>query len=378
MDNAPEQQPMQPDATAVGQLVAALTAANTVRYPRLQVRLDTMAQQLAAGDLKSMPQAVADLVTFVTSYKPIDPKMADFLKKYAQANMPILQQLQQMVGDAPQEKPEAAPKPMKPQLNVRKYGLYRFPFLQQDRLDFGDISLMKTIKQELNAGATHYKLWKDINGIPFLVNGYPDNAYSCVTRVLAAQAGKMLGLSCEEVFFGNLNGKPVTLTAFQEAVTLLENETFKFYPMAQNYEYQSEQKRAFYFLIQHWTAYAVVNGQVKERFERHFIDTKGDVFLSMHEMATFLTPQQMSPALMVRLTLNKLNYRPIRDLLVRVGDRDVADIIFSSIPQEMIEAHDELALGLNKPTFDQRRDAFDSNWERLKEAIQEFEGTFGT
>jgi hypothetical protein len=147
--------------------------------------------------------------------------------------------------------------------------------------------------------------------------------------------------------------------------------------MASNYEYQSEQKRAFYFLIQHWTAYAVINSQVKERFERHFIDSKGNIFLSQHEFATFLTPQQMSPALMVRLTIDKMNYRPIKDLIIRVGDRDIADTTFSSIPVEMIEAHDELAEKFNKPSFDQRRQDFDSNFERLKEALKEFESKFG-
>lgn len=377
MDNSPEQaEQTQDPVNAVVSLVSALMAANTINYPRLQVRLEAVRNSVVQGG-KDLPQQVADLIKFVQTYRPIDQKNMQFLRQYGEANAELLQKLQQVVGEP---KPAAAPKiqpALKPKLNVKKFGLFRFPFLALEKLDLGNVADYKTIQQDLNVGGLHYKLWKDINGVPFLVNGYSDDEYSCVTRVLAAQVGKLLGLQCEEVFFGNLDGKPITMTAFQEAVTLLENETFQLYQMASNYEYQSEQKRAYYFLIQNWTAYAVVSGQVKERFERHYIDQKGNVFLAQHDQATFLTPQQMSPALMVRLTLNKLNYRPIKDLVMRVGDRDIADIAFSSIPVEMIEAHDRIAEALNKPTFDQRREALDANWERLKEALQEFESSFG-
>jgi hypothetical protein len=97
----------------------------------------------------------------------------------------------------------------------------------------------------------------------------------------------------------------------------------------------------------------------------------------MHEMATFLTPQQMASNLLVRLNITKANYRPIRDLVMRVGDKDVADIVFSSIPENMVEEHDKVAMSHNKPNFNQRRESFDANWERLKEALEEFETSFG-
>jgi len=378
MDNQPQTSEQQEfDPQAVSQLLVALMAGNTVGYPRLQVRLDQLNQANVAGDIKALQSGVADLMNFLSTYKPIDPKMGDFLKQYYQGNASVLQQLQSYVGEP---KPEPAPKiqpALKPKINVKKFGLFRFPYLTQEKLDLGNIADMKTIKQAMNVTGTHFKLWKDINGIPFLVNGYPDDSYSCVTRVLASQAGKLLGLQGEEVFFGNFDGKPVTLTAFSECVSLLENETFKLYQMASNYEYQSEQKRAFYFLIQHWTAYATIRGQIKERFERHFIDEKGNVFLSQHEFASFLTPRQMSPSLMVRLTITKDNYRSIRDMVLRVGDRDLSDIVFDSIPVEMIEQHDQVAAQLNKPSFDVRREAFEANWNRLKQALEEFESQYG-
>lgn len=380
MDNQPttsEGQEQQFDPQTATQILVALMAANTAGYPRLQVRLDSLLQANQAGDMKTLQQGVADMMTFLQTYHPIDSKMGDFLKQYAQTNTDLLSQLQLMVGEPA---PEAAPKlqsPLKPKINVKKLGQFYFPFYMHEKLDLGNIADLKTIKQNMNMSATHYKLWKDINGIPFVVNGYPDDAYSCVTRVLASQAGKLLGLQGEEVFFGNSDGKPVTLTAFSEVVTLLESITFQLYQMASNYEYQSEQKRAFYFLIQHWTAYSIEHSQVKERYERHFIDAKGNVFLSQHEFATFLTPQQMSSAMIVRLHITKDNYRPIRDLIIRVGDRDVAAIVFDSIPLDMVEQHDQIAVAMNKPSFDQRREAFDSNWERLKEALQEFESQFG-
>lgn len=376
MDSSPEQvEHTQDPVNAVVSLVSALMAANTINYPRLQVRLENIRNSVLGGG-KDLPRQVADLVKFVQTYRPIDPKNMQYLRQYAQANAELLQKLQQVVGEPKAQATPKAQPALQPKLNTKKYGLFRFPFLAFEKLDLGNVADYKTVKQDLNVGGLHYKLWKDVNGIPFLVNGYADNEYSCVTRVLAAQVGKLLGLQCEEVFFGNLDGKPITMTAFQEAVTLLENETFLLYQMATNYEYQSEQKRAFYFLIQNWTAYAVVNGQVRERFERHYIDQKGNILMAQHDQATFLTPQQMSPALMVRLTLNKNNYRSIKDLVMRVGDRDIADIAFSSIPTDMIEAHDRIAETLNKPTFDQRREALDSNWERLKEALQEFESSF--
>jgi hypothetical protein len=379
MDNNPEQGTNQPqgfDIIAVAQLVSALIAGNTIGYPRLQMRLEELRDVILSGNKKNAQQQVAGLIKFIKNYNPIDKKNNIFLRQYGETNADLLIKLQQAVGEPKKLAPALKPAP-KSYVNSKKIGLYRFPFYSYEKLNLGNVADFKTIPQQLNVSSLHFKLWKDINGIPFLVNGYPDDDYSCVTRVLASQAGKLLGLQCEEVFFGNLDSKPVTLTAFHEAVTLLENETFKLYPMASNYEYQSEQKRAFYFLIQHWTAYAVINSQVKERFERHFIDSKGNIFLSQHEFATFLTPQQMSPALMVRLTIDKMNYRPIKDLIIRVGDRDIADTTFSSIPVEMIEAHDELAEKFNKPSFDQRRQDFDSNFERLKEALKEFESKFG-
>lgn len=371
------------DANAVMPIIAGLMAANTASYPRLQTRLEQLTQAIQQSkNIKNAQNAVLEFLKFVNEYRPIDPKMQAFLKSYGQSNIDLLNKLKQSVfindeQQLVQNSTESKPEYKAPKINVKKFGLFRFPFMSYDQLDLGDLSIYKTIKSPVSFNTIPMKLWKDINGVPFLINGYVDDAYSAVNRVLAAQAGKLLGLQCEEVFFGHLNDKLVTATAFHDAVTLLENQTFQLYPMTSNYDYQSEQKRAFYFLIQHWTAYALVNNQVRERFERHFIDSNGNVFLSQHEFATFLTPEQMTTALMVRLRITRDNYTPIKDLMLRIGDRDLADIVFSSISPEMIECHDEVANNLNKPSFDNKRESFDANFEKLKKALVEFENTFG-
>ena len=206
------------------------------------------------------------------------------------------------------------------------------------------------------------------------MNGYKDDEYSAVNRVVASQIGKLLGLHCEEVLFGYLHNKCITLTAFTEAVTLLENQIFELYELdTLNYLYQSEQKKAFYFLIQHWSPYAKTPEGIKERFFEHFVCPDGSIFLSNHQAAMFLTPQQMPVNLMVPLEINKINYRAVKDMVTRVGMKDLADIAFSSIPPEFIELHDAHAKKMNKANFAQKKQSFDANWSNLLEAIEEFE-----
>lgn len=353
-------------------LVSALIAANTAPYNRLTVRLQEFMDALSTGDNKVIALAYEMLNKILTNYRPIDPKMDEFLVQFRKINSNLILNLQQIMQSIiPDINTDPKNVSKKPRATVEKQGLYRYPFYAFEKLDVGNISDYPTIYQTMNVSGTHFKLWKNINNVPFIVNGH--DAYSCTTKVLASQAGKLLNLQCEEVFFGNLDGKRITVTAFHEAVTLLENTSFELYPMSENYLYQSQQKQAFYFLIQNWPAYSVIRGEVKERFERHYIDSNGNIFLSQHENATFLTPHQMSNALLVRFSLTQENYAAIRDLIVRIGDKDLADIVFSSIPVYMIEEHDEIANNYNKPTFDMRRQAFDSNWTNLKEAFEQFD-----
>jgi hypothetical protein len=369
--------PLRPTNPQKVQLVAALIAANSAAYPRLQEHLEALRHAVAMGNEYEIEQSQFQrLQEFINSYSPIDSKMQDFLKKYAADTAGIMNQLEQLIQqDAPAPKPVAMVPTVKREnpVNIKKFGLYRFPFLQQEKLYLGDIEEYPTIAQEWNQTGTHFKIWKLINKLPFLVNGYGDDEYSAVNRVLASQIGKMLGLQCEEVFFGYLHGKCVTLTAFHEAVTLLENQGLELYQLASNYNYLADQKRTFYFLIQHWVAYANMDSETKERFDAHFIDSNGEVFLSNHQQAMFLTPQLMARNLMVKLTITKLNYQSIKDMTRRIGSKDFADIVFSSIPDEFVELHDQIAVRLNKTNFQKKKECFDGNWTRLLEALQEFE-----
>lgn len=360
------------------QLVTALIAANTARYPRLQEYLDNLSRIVSQGsEFQAEQEQLDNLITFINSYIPIDSKMQDFLKQYKQNTTDTLQQLTTLIAQDAQTnvKPKSIAPTIKKEnpINVRKFGLYRFPFLQQEKLYLGDIEKYKTIPQVWNYTGTHWKLWKDINRLPFLVNGYPDDEYSAVNRVLASQAAKLLGLQCEEVFLGYLHNKCVTLSAFHEAVTLLENQAFEFYKLADNYYYLSDQKASFYFLIQHWVAYANTPKGVKARFDAHYIDNNGEVFLSNHQQAMFLTPQLMARNLRVKLDITPLNYQPIKDMVRRVGGKDFADIVFSSIPVEFVELHDEIATKLNKTTFEKKKECFDGNWVALLDALAQFE-----
>ena len=342
-------------------------------------RLDNLANVIKLGSEFKAEQEVFDkLNAFLHSYAPVEARMRDFLHRYLQNNEPLLQQLGQVI--AATSASVIKPKSLVPTetrenpMNVAKFGLYRFPFLVQEKLFIDDVEEYKPIPQVWNYTWTHFKQWVNIKGIPFLVNGYKDDEYSCVNRVLAAQAGKLLGLHCEEVLFGYLHNKCVTLTAFTEAVTLLENQIFELYQLdTLNYLYQSEQKRAFYFLIQHWSPYYQTAEGIKERFFEHFVNPDGSVFLSNHQAASFRTPQQMPINLMVPLEINKINYRAIKDMVARVGEKDLADITFSSIHDEFIDLHDVHARKMNKPNFAQKKQSFDANWDNLLKSIEEFE-----
>jgi len=265
----------------------------------------------------------------------------------------------------------------KEKLKISKLGLYRFPFLQQHELYLGQIEEYPSISQEWNEFGQHWKNWKIINNVPFLVNGYPNDEYDVLNRILASQAGKLLGLQIEECFFAYHHDKCVTLTAFHEAVTLLENVSFELYPMAVNYEYQSEQKKVFYFLIQNWPAYVVSENSMKERFDLHFIDFQGNVFLSKHEQAAFLKPSLMSDNTFVRCELDKNNYQAIKNMVQKNQNIDVPDVVFSSIPEELIELHDEIANKYNLTSFIQKKNGFSSNWDALLESIDEYEQRLG-
>ena len=255
----------------------------------------------------------------------------------------------------------------------QKVTLYRFPFLQNKELMLGDLSSYPTTHQSLNKLVSNFKFWKNIKDVPHLINEYPDEAYSCVTAVLASQLGKLLQLHCEETFFAELDGKPVTATAFHECITVLENDLFEMYPLTSSFLRQSIQKQIFYFLIQNYNAYAYVNTKLKERLERHYVDSSGNAFLSNHSMAAFLTPQQLPVNIIVKLHINHENYLVVRDFINKVGKIDLTEVAFDSIPKEMVQAHDVIAEKINKPTFEQKKLSFHSNWQRLIEAKKEFE-----
>jgi hypothetical protein len=373
-----QNRPVDPEES---QLVTALLAANSVQYSRLNEYLKGLAHAVAMGNEPLLEKVQFDkLKGFIKSYTPIDSNMRDFLKKYDKITATQMDALGQIIE---QRATEAGAKAAKTpsivlknenKINIRKSGLYRFPFLQKEKLYMGEVNEFKSIPQDWNFTGTHFKLWKNVHGLPFLINGYNDDEYSAVNRVLASQAGKILGLQCEEVFFGYFHGKCVTLAAFHEAVTLLENQAFELYPLASNYNYLATQKRAFYFLIQNWVAYAQVDSATtKERFDYHFVDSDGEVFLSKHEQAMFLTPQLMPRNLMVKLDITRDNYQPIKDMVRRVGNKDFADIVFSSIPDEFVDLHDELANNLNKTTFQRKKECFDGNWMNLLASLEEFE-----
>jgi hypothetical protein len=360
------------------QIISALMVGNTISYKRLQEYLNNLASVIKLGnEFKAEQETFEKFNAFVHSYTPIDKSTRDFLHKYLQNNEALINQLGQLITSTGEvEKPKSDIPTVKKEnpMNVKKFGLYRFPFLMQEKLFINDIEQYDEIPQDWNYSGTHYKSWYNIKSIPFLVNGYKDEEYSCVNRVLASQIGKLLGLHCEETLFGYLHNKAVTLTAFTECVNLLENQTFELYELdTLNYIYQSEQKRAFYFLIQHWTAFAKTAQGIKERFPEHFVNAEGSVFLSNHQSAMYLTPQQMPRNLMVPLEINKLNYRAIKDMVARVGQKDLAEITFSSIPEEFIELHDEHAKMMNKPLFSQKKESFSTNWDNLLLSLEEFE-----
>jgi len=363
------------------QIISALIVANSAGFSRLNEYLENLGNVVALGtEFKGEQFCFEKLNEFVHSYSPIDPKMRAFLQKYQMNNQELINNLGKLIAETGQTLKPEKPKPLfqnpkrENPINVKKFGLYRFPFLQQEKLYIGEVEQYPMIPQVWNFTGTHFKVFVNIKGIPFLVNGYGDDEYSVVNRILASQIGKMLGLHCEEVLFGYYHDKAVTLTAFTECINLLENQTFELYELDNlNYIYQSEQKRAFYFLIQNWRVYAKTDRGIKERFPEHFVTPEGSVFLSGHQSAMFLTPQQMPRNIMVPLEINKNNYRAIKDVTNRIGTKDLADIVFSSLPNELVELHDEHAKKMNKPNFAQKKLSFSTNWDSLIESIEEFE-----
>jgi hypothetical protein len=363
------------------QLIQALITGNSAGYSRLNEYLENISHILALGDsYKAEQEQFEKFNTFVHVYCPIDPKMRAFLQKYQMNNQELIDNLGKLIAETGQSLKPEKPKPLfqnpkrENPINVKKFGLYRFPFLQQEKLYIGEVEQYPMIPQVWNFTGTHFKVWVNIKGIPFLVNGYGDDEYSVVNRLLASQIGKMLGLHCEEVLFGYYHDKAVTLTAFTECINLLENQVMEIYLLDElNYIYQSEQKRCFYFLIQNWRVYAKTDRGIKERFPEHFVTPEGSVFLSGHQSAMFLTPQQMPRSLLVPLEITKLNYRAIKDLILRIGTKDLADITFGSLPNELVELHDDHALKMNKPNFAQKKLSFSTNWDSLIESIEEFE-----
>ena len=165
---------------------------------RLQEYLDNLANIISLGqEFKAEAEQFEKFNQFVNSYSPIEPRMRDFLHKYLQANQQLIDQLGQLIAAtsqtiAPKTQSDIPKVKKENPMNVKKFGLYRFPFLSQEKLFLGDVEEYKTIPQIWNYSGTHYKEWKNIEGIPFLVNGYKDDEYSCVNRVLASQIGKLI------------------------------------------------------------------------------------------------------------------------------------------------------------------------------------------
>lgn len=359
------------------QLIAALIVANTRGYIRLQSYLENLANVISLGNEFVLEQEYFDKFhNFICSYQPIDVKMGEFLRSYADKNASLIGQLQKLIGltanDVVRKPKDDFAEYQKQKVTIKKNGLFRYPFLHGDKLVINDVENFKTIKQIWNPDGLHQKLWKNVNEIPFLINGYDDD-YLAVNRLLASQIGKLLGLQCEEIFIGDFLGKIVTLTAFQDAITLLENQSFELYELASNYTYQSHQKRIFYQLIQHWAAYALVDNHLVERFDLHYVDSSGNVFLSRHEKAAFVKSHQLPNHLSIMMSVNEENYRPIKDLLVRVGDMDVAAVACTSLPTEYVEIHDEIAYTTNRPSLSDKQLNLKHNWEEIKNSVEQFE-----
>jgi hypothetical protein len=361
-------------------LVQQLIKNNFPQYDRLQMYLDSLMNTiLCTGEYDIEKEQLDRFNEFLNFYIPLDKKNQKFLTQYKTLSESVLNKLKELIYNDVDLNNQFE---TKNKTNIidnkfKKLGLHRFPFLQQQELYLGQIEDYPTIPQEWNKLGDHWKIWKFINNIPFLINSYPNDEYDVVTRILASQIGKLLGLQSEECFFGYFYDKCVTLTAFHEAVTLLENVALELYPMAINYTYQSDQKKAFYFLIQNWVAYASTTNGTKERFDLHFIDSKGNVFLSKHEKAAFLKPSLMPKNLIVKFDLNKENYQAIKNMVQLVQNMDLAEIVFSSIPEELIELHDEIAKKYNMTLFDKKKEYFTANWNALIESIEEYEKMLG-
>ena len=143
LDMSTVMQPQQVDNTKI-QLVQALMMANTVNYPRLSDYLNDLANIIKLGtEYKAEQEQFDKFNSFVHSYSPVEPRMRDFLHRYTQNNEQLIEQLKQAIMTTSQTviKPKS-PIPTEKRenpMNVAKFGIYRFPFLVQEKLFVDDV-----------------------------------------------------------------------------------------------------------------------------------------------------------------------------------------------------------------------------------------------
>jgi|GEM_PF-5092999 len=359
-------------------LALSLMQGNTINYPRLSAYLVSLLSLFKLGNqYKAEAEQFEKFNQFVATYRPIESDMRSFLDEYKENNTNLIEELGSIIardGDIFSDEDV-----IKKNLNIKiDKKVFVFPFLEQDKLFLGNVEDYKNIPQDYDYSGTHNKSWITIKGLPFLIAGYSDDEYSAVNRVVASQIGKLLGLNCEETFLSYFHGKCVNLIAFKACISLAENQMFEMYELNHlNYLYQNEQKKAFYFLIQNWFACSKLDRTIKEKFSENFIDKGGNVFISSLHKAMFLTPQQMPKNLLIPFEINKFNYKPVKDMIEKVKKLDLVDLAFGSISNNFVELHDIEAEKLNKPTFYQKKDSFESNWDNLIKSLAEFEKLSG-
>ena len=355
-------------------LISSLISANSANYERLTSYLISLRNLAMLGNqYKAEAWIFEKFNEFIQSYRPIEIQVRDFLDQFKEENFEVIKKL----GDLIQKDSNifSDEDVLKKALNFKiNKKLFTFPFLEQQNLFLGDIEDYKNIPQQWNYSGTHHKMWVSIKGLPFLINGYADDEYSAVNRVIVSQIGKILGLNVEEVFLAYLHGKCVNAIPYKPCVSILENEIFQMYELNHlEYLTQNEQKKAFNFLIQNWNSVIKVERTIKEKFSQSFVDEKGNVFISQLDKALFLTPQQMPKSLLIPFEINSFNYKMIKDMTDRVAKIDLVDVAFGSVPDNFVELHDIEAEILNKATFYQKKDSFDSNFSNLLKSLQQFE-----
>jgi hypothetical protein len=83
--------PSRPTNSQKLQLVSALFVQNSASYPLLNKYLEGLKHAVAMGNEPEVEQSEFEkLKTFINSYRPIDPKMQEFLQQYASSTLDVI------------------------------------------------------------------------------------------------------------------------------------------------------------------------------------------------------------------------------------------------------------------------------------------------